>query len=151
MSEQSEGRESEELAAWTRKMLDAAVEEILNLGILQEVIVEARPAWTLPHKIMIGQVRNSGERRNFHWFICGEVPTDYLDSAAATTPREAARHFVMKWQLEAARCQDLSVQESLGMDPTKRWDLIGRNLAEKAEALYTLVDDETIWQQHTGL
>jgi hypothetical protein len=37
------------------------------------------------------------------------------------------------------------------MDPTKRWDLIGRNLAEKAEALYTLVDDETIWQQHTGL
>lgn len=145
MSEKLENSESEALAAWTRERLDEAVQEILKLGVFQDVTVEARPAWTLPYKIMIGQIRDTSERTTFKWVISGEVPTDYLDSAAATTPREAARHFALKWQLEAARCQDPSVQKALGIDPDKRWDVIARQLAGKAEALYAVVDDDRWW------
>jgi hypothetical protein len=145
MSEKLENSESKELTAWTRERLDGAVEEILKLGVFQDVTVEARPAWTLPYKIMIGQVRDSGDPRNFHWFISGEVPTDYINSAVATTPREAARHFTMKWQLEAARFQDPSTIKALGLDPNPQWSDFGDKLADKAESLYALVEDENLW------
>jgi hypothetical protein len=146
MSGKMHGGGSEELAAWTRAKLDEAVEEMIRLGIVTDVLVEARPAWTLLNKIMIGQVRDAGDPTTFTWVIAGEVPTDYLDSAIASTPREAARHFAMKWHRDAARCQDPSVQKTLGLDPQQSSDHIGRRLTEKAEALFALVNDANLWR-----
>ena len=148
MSEKSQGDASEELAAWTKEKLDEAVEEMMRLGIVTDALVEARPVWTLPNKIMIGQVRDASDPTIFKWVISGDVPTDYLDSAVASTPREAARHFAMKWHLEAARRQDPSVQKTPGLDPNQSSDHIGRQLAEKAEALFALVEDENLWHDH---
>ena len=73
-------------------------------------------------------MREQGEPRPFVWTISGEVPTDYLNSEAADTPRAAARHFAMQWQLDAAR------------DPQS-----GSALAEKAEYLFKVVGDESLW------
>jgi hypothetical protein len=148
MSGKLHGGGSEELAAWAREKLDEAVEEMMRLGIVTDVLVEARPAWTLPNKIMIGQVRDASDPTTFKWVISGEVPTDYLDSAVASTPREAARHFAMKWHLDAERYQDPSVQKTLGLDPKQSSDHIGRSLTDKAEALFALVDDENLWRDY---
>ena len=145
MMENSKNNGSNELSAWKRARLDEAVEEISSHGILQDVLVEARPAWTLPLRIMIGQVRDSGDPSNSQWFICGEIPTDYIDSAVAKTPQEAARHFALKWQLDAARYQDPSVQKTLGLDPAQDWDKFSNKLAEQAESLYALVEDQNLW------
>ncbi len=138
----------EQLKVWTKKQLDAAVWKLMNLGAIDSLIVEAKPAWVLPFQVLIGKIRARSQSKDFEWFICGEVPTDFLKSTVASTPREAARHFAMKWQLEVARHKDLSNQKSPGPVPELREP--GSQLSETAEALYELADDERIWQQKDG-
>jgi len=137
----------EQLKAWTKKQLDVAVRKLTNTGGIDSIIVEAKPAWMLPYQILIGKIRAHGQSTDFEWFICGEVPTDSLESTVAPTPREAARHFAMKWQLEAARHQDMTSQESLGTESESGGEDPGEQLAFKAEALYSLVDDARLWLQ----
>jgi len=137
----------EKLKAWVKTQLDAAVWKLIDQGGVESLLVEAKPAWALPFQILIGKIRPRDEPKEFKWFICGEVPTDFLESTAASTPRDAARHFAMKWQLQAARRQDPAGQalSEPGTEPSR--DDPGIQLGEKAEALYVLVNDERLWLQ----
>lgn len=119
----------EALKAWVKPRLNAAVMELIDKGAFESLLVEAKPAWVFPFQVLIGRIREQGQPGPFDWFICGEVPTDRVDSRTASTPRDAARYFAMKWQLEAARNPDRS------------------ELADQAEALYALVDEAGLWQQ----
>ena len=78
-----------------------------------------------------GKVREQMSPRTFHWFIAGEAPLDFAPSANANSPRDALRHFAMKWQLDAERIDD----------ETKKAELI-----DLAESVYELADDERFWQ-----
>ena len=122
----------EELKAWVKQHLDTAVRELTGKDIFESLLVEAKPAWVFPFRVLIGKVREQGQPREFQWFICGDVPTDHVNSGVASTPRDVARHFALKWQLDAARQQE---------DPG------GGELAEQAEALYELVDQSGLWPQ----
>jgi len=133
-----------ELQAWIRPLLDATVRELMNRGAIESMLVEAKPAWVLPYQLLLGKVREQGESGAFKWFICGEVPTDHVDATAASTPREAARHFAMKWQLDAARQQDAAIKTPEDVRPAGE---TGGALAEQAEALYALVDDANLWSR----
>jgi hypothetical protein len=148
MDENLESPGREQLDAWTKKQLDAAVRKLMDLDVIDSIIIEAKPAWVLPFQILIGKIRAHGQAKDFDWCICGELPTDFVGSAVASTPREAARHFAMKWQLEAARHKALPGQESPG--PVPQLSEIGSQLAETAEALYELADDEGLWLQKDG-
>ena len=141
------GGGSEEVATWIKETLDKAVEEIMQRGIIDSVLVEARPVWTLPYQVVIGQVRPEKETATFKWVISGVVPVDCIDSSVASTPREAARHFAMKWQLDAARYQDPAAQNTFGPEQIQSWDQLGETLARQAEALYELVETESHWQE----
>lgn len=129
MRENRDKQDQEELQAWVKQTLKAAVGELIDKGAFESLLVEAKPAWVFPFRVLIGRIREKGQSKLFDWFICGEVPTDLVDSRTASSPHEAARYFAMKWQLEAARQQVLSEQ------------------ADQAEALYALVEDEALWQQ----
>lgn len=147
-SETPDNRGREELQAWIKLRLDAAVKELMHSGVVDNRFIEAKPAWVFPFQVLIGKIRKPLDSSDFNWFICGEVPTDHLDSGAASSPRAAARHFAMKWQLEAARQLDLPGQESTGQVPKSREP--GSQLADQAEALYALTDDARLWQQQDG-
>ena len=97
--------------------------------MFEDALIEVKPAWTLPFQLLIGKAREQSDARSFQWFICGDMPLDHLDSDTASTPREVAKHFAMKWQLDAARLQDDSSE----------------TLIENAEALYALADDDNLW------
>jgi len=122
------GQPSEELNNWIKDQLQAAIQHLGKLGVIQSVVVEAKPAWVLPFTLVIGQVREKERLVGFDWFISGDAPITHAEAAAAKTPREAARHFALQWQLKAAR---------QGED--------GEDLARKAEALYELVEDDQFW------
>ncbi|MCH7501891.1 MAG: DUF4826 family protein [Proteobacteria bacterium] len=126
---------SEKLQPWIRSQLDSAVQTLIKLQVFEGALIEVKPAWTLPFQLLIGKAREQSDARNFRWFICGDIPLDHLGSAAASTPREAAKHFAMKWQLDAARLQDDSSE----------------TLIENAEALYALADDDNLWANKRGL
>jgi hypothetical protein len=129
MNETTKQQEQERLQAWIKQQMDASVPELIKLGLADAVVFEARPAWVFPYTLVIGQCRDRGREKGFDWFICGDAPLSHVGSDVATTPREAARHFALNWQLEAARQGEA-----------------GAALAEKAEALYELVENDGLWE-----
>lgn len=119
---------NEKLNDWTKKCLGAAVQELLDKGITGNALVEAKPVWFLPYQILIGKIRDHGDDTNFWWFIAGDLPTDYVDSSAAASVRDAARYFALRWQVRAANDADT-----------------GSMLAKRAESLYELAEDDHLW------
>lgn len=131
---------------WTREILDKAVQDIERLGIFPDELVEARAVWSLPEKVMIGQVRVANEPASFRWFICGDLPTDHISSSAASNAREALRHFSLKWQLDAERYGDPATRRAHSLDETKDWERMTKQLIAKAEELYEMTEDDRLWQ-----
>jgi len=140
----SKPTENNELQIWAKNSLDTAVHKFIDKEGISSPLVEGRYEWYLPFQILIGKIRSKESFTNFKWFICGEVPTDYIDGAVAESPREAARHFSMQWQLTAARYQG----QEINQDPSQisQEDVIN-NLINQAQALYQVVEDERLWSQ----
>lgn len=130
---------------WAKKELDIAVRKITDKGVIESPIIESRPSWFKPFDVVIGQLRDQGVRSEFLWVIGGTVPTDCIHSTLAATARDAARHFSLKWQLEAARYENPAEQKRLALDPAVDWKEQGRLLTAKAEYLYKIVDDDQLW------
>lgn len=131
--------------AWAREELNKVVREITDQGAVESPLVEARAVWSKPLDVVIGQLRDQGVQAEFLWVIGGSVPIDCIHSSVAASPRDAARHFSMKWQLEAARYQDPTERHRLGLDPAEDWTAHSKALIAKAEYLYKIVDDDQLW------
>lgn len=116
-----------EIRDWAKKLLGEAVQELMAAGILESELVEAKPAWAFPYEVLVGKIREQGSG-NFAWFICGNVPTDYVSASLAATPRDACRHFALKWHLDAEKS-----------------DADKEDIVKSAQALYQVVDDDSLW------
>ena len=147
MNENLNGQDQEKLNAWIKTQMNDAVRKFTDRGTVEAFLIEAKPAWVLPYQVLIGKIREQGKPDRFEWFICGGVPTDFLGSAAASTPRDAARHFTIKWQLQAARFQESGSQDLPGQKAEFNPSTLGAHLGDMAEALYALVNDERLWLQ----
>ncbi len=138
--------------AWAKTKLDGAARVLREKGVYAAQPVEARVSWTLPHKLLIGKIRRADNPQDFVWVIAGEdIPTDHAEAVVAAEPRDVARHFALKWHLDAARLEGLDVADG----PRTRggdvdWSGIGEGLAQRAETLYTYVDDEEIWSRNVA-
>jgi len=112
-----------------RKRLGEALNELKRRGALDDEIMEARPVWIMPFEVVIGQTRRSAVDSEFLWVSGDMLPVDCIDGRLAGTARDAARHFSLRWQIAA---------ESFAKADAK-------DLIEKAEYLYSLVDDDEVW------
>jgi hypothetical protein len=141
--------ERQQAVAWARSTIERAVQLFIDQGVLESTLLEAKPAWGIPRSVLIAMLREKGAGQHSFWLICGhDVPFDYVTSSAAASAREAARHFALKWQLEAARMRESSAAQAFpdgdaGSDPAGE----STRLETRAEWLYRLVDDEGLWQQ----
>lgn len=144
MDQNNNKQGQKKLDAWIKKNLNAAVHKFMAKGAIDSLVVEAQPAWVLPFQILIGKIRAKDHAGDFEWFICGELPTDYLEAAIADTPRDVARHFSMKWQLTASRYQGKGANQNTSQIQQEE---VVNNLISQSEALYTLVEDERVWSK----
>jgi hypothetical protein len=128
----AKNKQDDAATKWLREQLDGAVDEIMASGIVKDQIAEARPVWSIANKVLIGQVRVASEPKSFIWVICGDYPTDCLPASAAPTARDVARHFSLKWQMDAARQTDAAAMTLL---------------MDKAEELYDIVEEDSLWQE----
>jgi hypothetical protein len=131
--------------AWVKETLSRAVDEIVESGLFDEPLIEAKPVWIFPRRFVIGKVRAQGEDREFLWIICGEVSLDYIRSTLARNSRDAARHFAMKWQLDAARRRDQASSGELDADAKSRLNAECDQLANHAEFLFKLIAMDSLW------
>jgi len=122
-------------AIWIRKQIESASQEIVDLGVIENKITQSRPIWSIPGKVVLGQLRAADELTSFKWVICGEVRTDHIDSAAAVTPREALRYFSLKWQMDAGRYTDPEA---------------AARLVRQAEELYEMSEADHLWPDTDG-
>ena len=65
----------EQLKSWVKKQLDAAVHDLLEMGVYESVMVEAKPAWVFPFGLLIGQIREHSQTAGFDWFLSTVVLT----------------------------------------------------------------------------
>jgi len=137
-------------ATWVHDTFRAAVDEVMNIGMIPDGLVEARAVWALPGRFVIGQVRDAGNPTSFYWAIAGEVPTDIIGAESATTAREAARYFSMKWQTFAAHLENPADRETLGMGGRKDWMEESAAMIARAEILYAVADDDGYWPPPPG-
>ena len=131
MNDIEKGKIPETVSAWTRQTFDKAVRDLIASNLIDVEVIEARPSWVSADQVVIGQVREANTSAIFRWVICGNVPTDHVDPSVAATPRDVARYFSMKWQLDAERLDDAAEADGL---------------IKNAELLFELVENEGIWQ-----
>jgi hypothetical protein len=117
---------------WVKNTLTKGVYELVDQGVCDEMLVEAKPAWILPESLLIGKIRNKGSSASSRWFICGDCETTHTPEEMAASPRAAARHFALSWQAKLG--------EQLNVDNPEH-----KTQLEQAEALYELSQVDEFW------
>jgi hypothetical protein len=147
MSDTTQPTDLQDSSAWIRATLEKAVRDISGSGVFASDMIEARPIWSIPEKILIGQVRETSDPASFRWIICGTVPTDVISSAVADNPRDALKHFSLKWQLGAARLSDPETREAAGLPDEPFGPGKSEELAAMAEELYAIAQEDRLWPE----
>jgi len=147
MTESKTDTDKESLKAWFKPLLDTVVVDMQARNVVAGTAVEASPVWMFPYKILIAKVWGLGQKSRFIWTIAGEaVITDHIPGNMAATPKDAARHFSLKWQMDADRLIALGNSKR----PVERTQQHMGNYADRlirdAEALYALTERDEIWQ-----
>jgi len=112
--------------AWGKDQLSDSIDDLSDAKIIDGPAVEARIVWMVPMEMFIAELRESVSHPPAIWVIGGNVATDHVDVRLAESPRDAARHFALKWQMTAARDGDDA-------------------RAIQAERLYALVEVDEAW------
>ena len=99
----------------------------------------------LPGLLFIGTVASKTDKDKAFWVISGDIPTDHLELKQAATAREAAKHFALKWQLQAVRLAESQAVGRHDEDP-RVFAAASTELTRKAEALYVLTEQDEHWQ-----
>lgn len=145
MNDKADEPSQTEAMAWAKDRLARAVNEVMASGIFDGAVAEARPEWTLPNKIVIGRIRDAGSGSQEYWVIAGELPTDCVSAELCATPREAARHFALKWQIGAEQLLDPESRKAQGLNQDRDWEVESEELAGIAESLYQVVEADKVW------
>jgi hypothetical protein len=148
MTESNPDMDKEVLKAWYTKLLYAVVREMIKIGAVSGAAAEARPVWISPHKVLIAKVWEASQKSNFIWTISGEaVITDHIAGNVATTPRDAARHFSLKWQMDADRLLVLAKNRQPVENTEEHMEAYTDKLIQYAEYLYDMASRDEVWQQ----
>jgi len=140
--------EQQALKAWYKELLDRVVREMLKAGAVQGAAVEARPVWAYPNEVMIARVWSAAQKSRFIWAIAGEsVVIDHIAGSLAPDAREAARHFALKWQMDADRLVQAVKERPNMQHAVTQIEDYGKKLVGSAELLYRLTEIEDIWKR----
>ena len=138
--------EREALRDWYKPLLDGVVQEMLKRKAVAGTAVEATPVWIFPNRILIAKVWGMGQKTRFIWTISGDgVITDYIAGNTAKTPKDAARHFVLKWQGDADRLFAVAKSKGSTVDAKLQMNNYANKLIQDAEFLYDLTERDEVW------
>ncbi|MDH3266907.1 MAG: DUF4826 family protein [Gammaproteobacteria bacterium] len=152
MTESNEDAEREALESWYKHLLDNVVKEMVRIKAVSGVAVQAAPMWVSPYQILIAKVWGVGHENDFIWTISiDKLIADYLAGSLATSPQQVARHFSLKWQMDADRLAALELNKTSGENADERMQAYSKRLIAHAESLYDLANRDEIWQERQSL
>ncbi len=145
----SNPNDKEAFRAWAQEQMKAMAKHLASRGLIDkdEVKVEAR--WNYPFRILLAQAWGAKSAHEKFWVIGGDVPVDHIESGLALDARAALKHFALRWQMQGARVKSADRDVPADQQRSKlrvNWTEVGDTLAEKAEFIYALADDERNWE-----
>jgi len=147
MTETNDNTDNEAIRAWFKPLLDNVVMEMQARKVVAGTAVEASPVWIFPYKILIAKVWGLGQKNRFNWTIAGDgMITDHIPGKMAATPKDAARHFALKWQMDADRLIALGNSKTPVEGNRQHMTAYANKLIANAEALYQLTEQDGIWK-----
>ena len=142
------GKSKAELRDWYRKVLDATVREMLKVRAIRGAAIEAAPIWASPNEILIAKVWDATQKSQFIWTISGEkVVTDHIPGSMAVTAQDAARHFALKWQMDAERLMETAKARKSVKQAEAHMEDYTAKLIKQAEMLYDMTTDNEAWKR----
>ncbi|MCZ6559778.1 MAG: DUF4826 family protein [Gammaproteobacteria bacterium] len=142
----------EKFAEWLKEQIQGMSRHVYASGLFS-VEATGHCVWSVPHLVFLGQIWPKDDRSSKYWVISGlDLPTDHFEEGLAATPREALRHFSMKWQLQSSKVAELGEQGGSdgAVSSATDWQRIADGLQSNAEALYTLVERDELWDAEKG-
>jgi hypothetical protein len=131
---------------WAKPLLDAAVSQLMDSQVLGDSKIEARVVWGITRRVFIAQIREYDKEESFRWLISGsDFPLDEVSGNVAEQPKDAARHFSLKWQLGAEQVLKMDDETRNRLAPGKDTKAMSERLRLQAEMLYELAEDNSIW------
>ncbi len=91
----------------------------------------------LPPLVAIWKIH--GMNKNIVWVVSGDMPVDYIPLGSAKDPREAMKHFALRWQMKAQQIIEAGITDQPTADYVQL--LVGR-----ANMLYDLAESDKLWQ-----
>jgi hypothetical protein len=147
MAESQAGAGGNALKSWYKGLLDIVVRDMLEAGAVGGAAVEATAVWAVPRQILIARVWGAGQESSFIWTIAGEsMITDHIAGSVAATPKDVARHFSLKWQMDAERLFQIARRKEVPENAGKQIETYARRIIQCAELLYDLAGRDDIWQ-----
>lgn len=139
MTEQTNPQLTEdEIIAWSKEAYQRATGFLAEKGVVTETVSMENSRYLAP-VIAIWKLKSTDGK--WFWVICGDVPTDLLTEESADDPRSAVRAFSMRWQLQAENIRANSEADKTQLE-------FAALLQGRAEGLYQLFENETLWQSH---
>ena len=137
----------EAIKTWYTELLYAVVREMIKIGAVDSVAAEARPIWISPHKLLIAKVWEASQKSKFIWTISGEnAITDHIAGSMAATPRDVAKHFSLKWQMDADRLLEVARTKTRVENAEEHMGAYTDKLIAYAESLYDLAENDDVWK-----
>ncbi len=135
------GDPQESYTQWARAVLLSICERLIESDAVGQDAY-AQVAWTVPNECLIARVSCPTRAGRDLWATGGNLPVDSILLEVAGGPRDAARHFSLRWQLESARLEGLG-----GADAKQggAWMASAKSLADQAERLNRYVRDDAFW------
>lgn len=136
-----------EKQAWFKPLLDSVVREMIKTGAISGAAVEAAPVWGAPGTVLIAKVWDASNKSQFIWTIAGDnAVTDHIPGSLAANAQAAARHFALKWQMDADRLLQVAKNRGPVKGSEENMEAYTRKLISYAEALYDLAGRDDIWK-----
>ena len=91
---------------WTQTSYSKALRHLTNLGLTQIGVMQSESR-ILPPLLAVWRLHGKLDGGNTEmWVVTGDdVPVDHVSAKTAKNAREAMRHFMMSFQLKAARLE----------------------------------------------
>lgn len=148
MAESKAAADAAALESWYKSLLDQVVKEMIRIKAVTGVAVQASPVWMVPNVMLIAKVWGIHNESDFVWTISvDKLIADYIAGSLAASPREVARHFSLKWQMDADRLLNFEKNKAPVGSTDTRMQVYSKQLIQHAESLYDLADRDDVWQE----
>lgn len=129
---------------------DEQREKVATYLIKEKVVhgeIGEQPACFVPPYVAIWAVESLAQKGSVGWWaICGDLPTDYISSEDAKTPRQAAKAFGEIWMELAGNMQEGQASEDRSVGDPEKQKALGVMLEARAQTLLEWAGDDSLWE-----